>query len=113
MSLLQYGPGTLLLHFPWNRRHGLVVMTSDPALSPSVEEALRSDAARFALLADVLELQALGVERADQPVCPEGSRALAETCRQALGDLERLLRALPVELLNWSEAAARKRGRHR
>ena len=30
--------------------------------------------ARFALLADVLELQALGFERADQPVGPEGSR---------------------------------------
>ena len=41
--------------------------------------------ARFALLADVLELQALGFERADQSVGPEGSRALAETCRQAVG----------------------------
>ena len=37
--------------------------------------------ARFALLADVLELQALGFERADQSVGPEGSRALAETRR--------------------------------
>ena len=98
MSLLQYGPGTFLLHFPWNRRHGLVVMASDPALSPTVEEALRAAAARFALLADVLELQALGIERADQPVGPEGSRALAETCQQAVGDLERLLSALPVDL---------------
>ena len=44
--------------------------------------------ARFALLADVLELQALGFERADQPVGPEGSRALAETCRQAVGPAE-------------------------
>ena len=52
--------------------------------------------ARFALLADVLELQALGFERADQPVGPEGSRALAETCRQAVGDLQRLLSALPA-----------------
>ena len=87
-------------------------MASHPASSPSVEEALRSAEARFALLADVLELQALGIERADQPVCPEGSRALAETCRQAVGDLQSLLSALPVELLNWSEAATRKRGRH-
>ena len=54
-------------------------MARDPASSPSVEEALRTAAARFALLADVLELQALGIERADQPVGPEGSRALAET----------------------------------
>ena len=67
-------------------------MARDPASSPSVEEALRAAAARFALLADVLELQALGFERADQPVGPEGSRALAETCRQAVGDLQRLLR---------------------
>ena len=88
-------------------------MASHPASSPSVEEALRSAEARFALLADVLELQALGIERVDQPVCPEGSRALAETCRQAVGDLQRLLSALPVDLLNWSEAATRKRGRHR
>ena len=88
-------------------------MASAPASSPTVEEALRSAEARFALLADVLELQALGIERADQPVCPEGSRALAETCRQAVGDLQRLLSALPVDLLNWSEAATRKRGRHR
>ena len=29
-----------------------------------------------------------------------------------VGDLERLLSALPVELLNWSDAATRKRGRH-
>ncbi len=87
-------------------------MARDPASSPSVEEALRAAAARFALLADVLELQALGIERADQPVGPEGSRALAETCQQAVGDLERLLSALPVELLNWSDAATRKRGRH-
>ena len=68
-------------------------MASDPASSPTVEEALRSAAARFALLADVLELQALGIERADQPVGPKGSRALAETCRQAVGDLQRLLSA--------------------
>ena len=88
-------------------------MASAPALSPTVEEALRSAEARFALLADVLELQALGIERADQPVGPEGSRALAETCRQAVGDLQRLLSALPVDLLNWSDAATRKRGRHR
>ena len=63
---------------------------------------------RFALLADVLELQALGIERADQPVGPEGSRALAETCRQAVWDLQRLLSALPVDLLNWSDAAKRQ-----
>ena len=75
-------------------------MASDPASSPTVEEALRSAVARFALLADVLELQALGFERADQSVGPEGSRALAETCRQAVGDLQRLLSALPVDLLN-------------
>ena len=62
-------------------------MARDPASSPSVEEALRAAAARFALLADGLELQ-------------------------AVGDLERLLSALPVELLNWSDAATRKRGRH-
>ena len=62
--------------------------------------------ARFALLADVLELQALGFERADQPVGPEGSRALAETCRQAVGDLQRLLSALPVDLLNWSDGGS-------
>ena len=99
MSLPQYGPGTFLLHFLWNRRHGLVVMASDPDSSPTVEEALRSAEARFALLADVLELQALGIERADQPVGPEGSRALAETCRQAVGDLQRLLTSLPVDLL--------------
>ena len=83
-------------------------MASDPASSPTVEEALRSAEARFALLTDVLELQALGIERADQPVCPEGSRALAETCRQAVGDLQRLLSALPVEVLNWSEAATKR-----
>ena len=88
-------------------------MASHPASSPTVEEALRSAEARFALLADVLELQALGIERADQPVCLDGSRALAETCRQAVGDLQRLLSTLPVDLLNWSEAATRKRGRHR
>ena len=87
-------------------------MASDPASSPTVEEALRSAVARFALLADVLELQALGFERADQPVGPEGSRALAETCRQAVGDLlQRLLSALPVDLLNWSDAAKRQGGR--
>ena len=67
--------------------------------------------ARFALLADVLELQALGFERADQSVGPEGSRA-AETCRQAVGDLQRLLSALPVDLLNWSDVAKRQGGRH-
>ena len=87
-------------------------MASAPASSPTVEEALRSAAARFALLADVLELQALGIERADQPVGPEGARALAETCRQAVGDLQRLLTALPVDLLNWSDAATRTGGRH-
>ena len=87
-------------------------MASNPASSPTVEEALRSAAARFALLADVLELQALGIERADQPVGPEGSRALAETCRQAVGDLQRLLSALPGDLLNWSDAATRTGGRH-
>ena len=104
--------GYVLLHFQWNRRHGGAVMASAPASSPTVEEALRSAAARFALLADVLELQALGIERADQPVGPEGARALAETCRQAVGDLQRLLTALPVDLLNWSDAATRTRGRH-
>ena len=41
-----------------HRRHGVTVMASDPASSPTVEEALRSAVARFALLADVLELQA-------------------------------------------------------
>ena len=87
-------------------------MASDPASSPTVEEALRSAAARFALLADVLELQALGFERADQSVGPEGSRALAETCRQAVGELQRLLSALPVDLLNWSDVAKRQGGRH-
>ena len=87
-------------------------MASDPASSPTVEEALRSAAARFTLLTDVLELQALGIERADQPVGPEGSRALAETARQAVGDLQRLLSALPVDLLNWSDAAKRQGGRH-
>ena len=85
-------------------------MASNPASSPTVEEALRSAAARFALLADVLELQALGIERADQPVGPEGARALAETCRQAVGNLQRLLSALPVDLLNWSDAAKRHGG---
>ena len=29
------------------------------------------------------------------------SAALAETCRQAVGDLQSLLSALPVDLLNW------------
>ena len=88
-------------------------MASDPASSPPVEEALRSAVARFARLADVLELQALGFERADQAVGPEGSRALAaETCRQAVGDRQRLLSALPVDLLNWSDAAKRQGGRH-
>ena len=43
-------------------------MASDPASSPTVEEALRSAAARFALLADVLELQAIGIERATSPL---------------------------------------------
>ena len=103
--------GHVLLPFVWGvtawcRCHG-----ERPGLVAQCEEALRSAEARFALLADVLELQALGIERADQPVCPEGSRALAETCRQAVGDLQRLLSALPVDLLNWSEAATRKRGR--
>ena len=87
-------------------------MASDPTSSPTVEEALRSAAARFALLADVLELQALGIERADQAVGQEGSRALAETCRQAVGDLQRLLSALPVDLLNWSDVAKRPGDRH-
>ena len=41
-----------------------------------------------------------------------GSRALAETCRQAVGDLQRLLSALPVDLLNWSDVAKRQGGRH-
>ena len=100
------------LHFQRQRRHGVTVMASDPASSPTVEEALRSAVARFALLADVLELQALGSERADQPVGPEGSRALAETCRQAVWDLQRLLSALPVDLLNWSDVAKRQGGRH-
>ena len=84
-------------------------MASDPAVSPTVEEALRVAAARFALLADVLELQALGIERTDQRVGSEGSRALAETCRQAVGDLQRLLTSLPVDLLNWSDTATWKR----
>ena len=95
-----------------HRRHGVTVMASDPASSPTVEEALRSAAARLSLLANVLELQALGIERADQPVGPEGSRALAETCRQAVGDLQRLLSALPVDLLNWSDVAKRQGDRH-
>ena len=68
--------------------------------------------AQFARLADVLELQALGIARADQSVGPEGSRALAETCRQAVGGRQRLLSALPVDLLNWSDAAKRQGGRH-
>ncbi len=87
-------------------------MASDPAPPPPVEEALRSAVARFALLVDVLELQALGIARADQSVGPEGSRALAETCRQAVGDRQRLLSTLPVDLLNWSDAAKRQGGRH-
>ena len=68
--------------------------------------------ARFARLADILELQALGIERADQPVGPEGSRALAVTCRQAVGDRQRLLSALPLDLLNWSDVAKRQGARH-
>ena len=84
-------------------------MASDPASSPPVEEALRSAVARFARLADILEFQVLGFERADRPVGPEGSRALApETCRQAVVDLQRLLSALPVDLLNWSDVAKRQ-----
>ena len=43
---------------------------------------------------------------------PDAARALAETCRQAVGDLQRLLSALPVDLLNWSDAAKRQGGRH-
>ena len=39
-------------------------------------------------------------------------KTLAETCRQAVGDLQRLLSALPVDLLNWSDAAKRQGGRH-
>ena len=83
-------------------------MASDPASSPTVEETLRSAAARFALLADVLELQALGIERADQPVGPEGSRALAETCRQAVGDLQRTPERSPsgsAQLVRRGQAA--------
>ena len=89
---------------------GVTVMASDPASSPTVEEALRSAVARFALLADVLELQALGFERADQSVGPEGSRALAETCRQAVGDLQRLLRRSPsgsAQLVRRGQASGR------
>ena len=63
-------------------------------------------------MAEAPELQALGIERATQPVGSEGSRALAETCRQAVGDLQRLLSALPVDLLNWSDVAKRQGGRH-
>ena len=87
-------------------------MASDPASSPTVEEALRSAVARFALLADVLGLQALGIEHMDHALGPDAARALAETCRQAVGDLQRLLSALPVDLLNWSDAAKRQGGRH-
>ena len=29
-----------------------------------------------------------------------------------IGDLQRLLSALPVDLLNWSDAAKRQGGRH-
>ena len=54
----------------------------------------------------------LTIETPDQPVGPEGSRALAENCRQAVGDLQRLLSALPVDLLNWSDTAKRQGGRH-
>ena len=86
-------------------------MAESPAPAPILEERLRSAQSRFALLADVLELQALGIERADQPVGPEASRALAATCRQAAGDLHGLLGALPVEVLNWSETVAKKRRR--
>ena len=42
----------------------------------------------------------------------ESARALGIRDAQAVGGLQRLLRALPVDLLNWSDAATRTRGRH-
>ena len=88
-------------------------MAESPAPASILEERLRSAQSRFALLADVLELQALGIERADQPVGPDASRALADTCRQAAGDLHALLAALPVEVLNWCETAAKQQPRRK
>ena len=81
---------------------------------PTLEEILRLARARFALLSDVLELHALGIERADHPIAPDASRALAETCRQATTDIQALLTCLPAEWLNWSDSArAEKRHRSR
>ena len=53
-----------------------------PASSPSVEEALRAAAARFALLADVLELQALGIEP-NAPTSPWARKALKRWRKRA------------------------------
>ena len=87
-------------------------MVDDLVPPPTLEERLRSARTRFALLAEVLDLHALGIEHMDHALGPDAARALAETCRQAVGDLQRLLSALPVDLLNWSDVAKRQGGRH-
>ena len=67
------------------------------ALPPTLEETLRWARARFALLSDMLELQAMGAEHADHPLDPDASRALAETgwVEAGDGDLERVLSRVP------------------
>ena len=69
---------------------------------PTLEETLRRAHAQFSLLSDVLDLQALGLERADHPLGSDASRAMAETCRLVREDVGRLLGQLPAAFLNWS-----------
>ena len=58
-------------------------MVDDLVPPPTLEERLQSARTRFALLAEVLDLHALGIEHMDHALGPDAARALAETCRQA------------------------------
>ena len=70
-------------------------MVDDLLPPPTLEERLQSARTRFALLAEVLDLHALGIEHMDHALGPDAARALAETCRQAARGSPRTPRLSP------------------
>jgi hypothetical protein len=81
---------------------------------PSLEERLHSVRGGLILLADVLELLALGPSCAPEDLLSkERAQAAADLCRRHARDLRLVLNDLPASLANWSPTRTLGRSRRR
>ena len=79
-------------------------------VEPTLEDRLHWTYEDCHLLADLFQLQS-HTARVDEALSSAATSALARLCGRASVDIRGLLDTLPIEMLNWTVAQKRPRGR--